>query len=72
MEIITTENILNQLYYNPNQKYNDWIELSNKCQPTLRLILNEHSDFSSNDENVAFDFIKSLGVNSKIVDGYKS
>ena len=72
MEIITTENILNQLYYNPNQKYNDWIEFINKCQPTLRLILNEHSDFSSNDENVAFDFIKSLGVNSKIVDGYKS
>lgn len=72
MEIITTERIVRQLSLNQDHKYEVWIELIEKCKPTLRIFLNENSDFYSNDENVAWNFIQAKDLEPKIIKDCKS
>lgn len=70
MEIITTEDVISHIYLNPAHKYDIWIEFINKFHPTVRVVLNEDSDFFTNDDNAVFGFVHSFGLEPKIEENY--
>lgn len=62
LSVYTTENIISAIFKDGENKYDAWYDFFTKLRPTMRVLLDENTDYDSNDYNPVFMFEKDYDI----------
>lgn len=62
ISIYTTENIIESIYQDSDNKYNVWYSFITKLRPNLNILLNKDTDYDTNNYNPVYMFQKDYDI----------